>query len=254
MRIAVFDDNIADRRHTERLLKRESDRIHGLGAESFVIDCYGNPDKLYSMADTYDIFLIDQAEVPEETGMDIARALRAQGVLNPVILMCGRIDYQALAEDNDTNFYYLNKPFEQEALTDMVSLCGEHLVKRVGAIELRGDVETLHVTSSEILYACEAERGYLTVALEGREPIRIMSDAPTLFELIMNTKKDPAIVAVSPKSFLNKNHIVKMGLFSARMRDGKKLTFSPSFLSNAAELRAELKKPAASDAGEASEP
>ena len=65
MRIAICDDNIADRRHAERLLKRESDRVHSLGEESYVIDCYGNTGKLYPMADTYDIFLIDMVDDPD---------------------------------------------------------------------------------------------------------------------------------------------------------------------------------------------
>ena len=42
MHIAVFDDNIADRKQTERLLKRQSDRYQNEGKEHFYIDSYGN--------------------------------------------------------------------------------------------------------------------------------------------------------------------------------------------------------------------
>ncbi|MBQ3790575.1 MAG: hypothetical protein II800_06560 [Lachnospiraceae bacterium] len=229
MRIAICDDNIADRRHAERLLKRESDRVHSLGEESYVIDCYGNTGKLYPMADTYDIFLIDMVDDPEENGMHIARALRERGIPSPIILCSSRIDYRALSAETDTNFFYLSKPCETEPLIQMLRQAEQHIVHREGRIELRTDGETIYVSPEDILYATPAEYGFLTVAVKGREPVRIMSDAFSLFKQIQGMKKDPAILAISGRAFINARALQSTGFLSVTMEDGRKLSVAPSF-------------------------
>lgn len=45
MHIAICDDNVADRKQLERLLKRESDKQYGI-REPFYIDSYGNAEAL----------------------------------------------------------------------------------------------------------------------------------------------------------------------------------------------------------------
>lgn len=229
MRIAICDDNIADRRHAERLLKRESDRIHSLGAESFVINCYGNTEKLYAMADTYDVFIIDMIDDPNENGMQIARTLRERGIPAPIILCSSVIDYRALSAESDSNFFYLSKPYVAEPLIEMLGVCEKHLVRRIGGIELRTDGETLYVTAEEILYATPAEHGFLTVAVRDRGPVRIMSDASSLYTQIQGIKKDPSIIAISARAFINAHALKSTGFLSVTMEDDRKLPVGLSF-------------------------
>ena len=244
MRIAILDDNIADRRHAERLFKRESDRIHALGDPSFVIDCFGNTDKLYPMADTYDIFLIDMIEDPDRNGMDIARDLRTHGVIEPIILGISKIDYRSLSAPDDSNLFYLDKPYVTEPLIDMLHVCEKHIVKREGCIELRTDRETLRVSPGEILYGVETGRGYLTVATKNHPPVRIISDASSFYRMIQSIKKAPMIVPVSSRAFVNASAVKKFGHFSVTMPDGCRIRVASGFMSNVTQARNSTSDPA----------
>ena len=55
MHVAVCDDNIADRKQTERLLGRESDRRAKL-TEGLFVDSYGNEQSLLTKPMQYDVF------------------------------------------------------------------------------------------------------------------------------------------------------------------------------------------------------
>lgn len=237
MRIAILDDNIADRRHAERLFKRESDRIHALGEPSFVIDCFGNTEKLYPMADTYDIFLIDMTEDPERNGMDIARELRTQGVIEPIILGISKIDYRPLSDPEDSRFFFLDKPYVAESLIGMLRDCEKHIVKREGGIELRTDRETLRVSHQEILYGIETGRGCLTVGTMTYGPVRIISDASSFYQMIQGIKKAPAIVPVSSRAFVNAFAVRTIGHFSVTMSDGRRIRVASGFMTNVTQAR-----------------
>ena len=62
MHIAICDDNIADRKHLERLLQRESDRRKDT-AGILYIDSYGNVDALTKSPMIYDLFFISGRSV-----------------------------------------------------------------------------------------------------------------------------------------------------------------------------------------------
>ena len=63
MHIAICDDNIADRKQSERLLSRESDkRIHTTG--NLYVDSYGNVEALLKSPQRYDLFFIDMTDLP----------------------------------------------------------------------------------------------------------------------------------------------------------------------------------------------
>ena len=232
MRIAILDDNIADRRHAERLLKRESDRIHSLGEPSYVIDCFGNTEKLYPMADTYDIFLIDMTEDTEKSGIVIARELRSQGIPEPVILGVSRIDYRSMLAAEDRNFFSLDKPYVAGPLIDMLHTCEKHIIPKAGEIELRTDRETLHVSHRDILYGVETGSGCLTVATRLYPPVRIINDASSFYRQIQGIKKAPGIIPVSSRAFINVLAIRSTGIFSVIMEDGRKIRVASGFKQN----------------------
>ena len=65
MHVAVCDDNVADRKQTERLLGRESDRRAKL-TKGLYIDSYGNESALLRNPMQYDIFYIDNRRFRKE--------------------------------------------------------------------------------------------------------------------------------------------------------------------------------------------
>ena len=96
MHIAVCDDNIADRKQTERLLGRASDRrLHTTGV--LYIDSYGNVEAVLRSPMLYDAFFIDMTSGPVN-GFQLARKLIDAGVVAPIILCISTIDYPAVIE------------------------------------------------------------------------------------------------------------------------------------------------------------
>ena len=79
MHIAVCDDNVADRKQLERLLKRESDK-RAASTGIIYTDSFGNSTSLLSNPMQYDAFYIDMCLTEGITGTEVANALIAQGV------------------------------------------------------------------------------------------------------------------------------------------------------------------------------
>ena len=84
MHIAVCDDNVADRKQLERLLKRESDK-RAASTGIIYTDSFGNSTSLLSNPMQYDAFYIDMCLTEGITGTEVANALIAQGVNAPIV-------------------------------------------------------------------------------------------------------------------------------------------------------------------------
>ena len=80
MHIAVCDDNIADRKQTERLLGRQSDRFFKETGERLYIDSYGNVPAFMNYPQMYDGLFVDMRN-EEPTGFEIAKKLIIQHAL-----------------------------------------------------------------------------------------------------------------------------------------------------------------------------
>ncbi|MCR4763795.1 MAG: response regulator [Lachnospiraceae bacterium] len=234
MRIAVFDDNVADRRHAERLLKRESDRLHALGEEGHLIDCFGSTDKLVSAAESYDVFLIDHREGNEDS-LGIVQRLRKLGIPQPMIICVP--DETGSSQSKEKNLFRISKPYTRESLIPMVSECAHCVVKRGPRVELRNDIETIYTPVEDIVYVTSKELGFLTVGLKGREPFRMMGDTASFYRQVTGIKTDPALIPISPKSFINARYLKKAGTFTVEMTDQTRLRTSPAFWCNIREVR-----------------
>ena len=92
MHLAVCDDNIADRKQTERLLGRESDRrINTTGV--LYVDSFGNRNAILSTPMIYDGLFMDMVE-DGCNAAEIARELRKAGSRLPIIFCCSKINYR----------------------------------------------------------------------------------------------------------------------------------------------------------------
>ena len=85
MHIAICDDNVADRKQLERLLKRESDKRASTTGILYA-DSYGNASALLANPMQYDAFYIDVCKTEGITGNEIVRQLLAKGVNSPIVL------------------------------------------------------------------------------------------------------------------------------------------------------------------------
>lgn len=117
MHIALLDDNIADRKHLERLLDRESDRrIQTTG--NLYIDSYGASETMLNAPlKQYDFFMIDM-KGDVSVSLEIIRGLRDKGVQVPVCLMRNESELKEYPEASELLF--IEKPIKVAELTDLV--------------------------------------------------------------------------------------------------------------------------------------
>lgn len=242
MHIAVCDDNIADRKQTERLLGRASDRrLHTTGV--LYIDSYGNVEAVLRSPMLYDAFFIDMTNGPVN-GFQLARKLIDAGVVAPIVLCISTIDYPSVIEaalakvpDDVTEasnhnilrrqlqkqILYLNKPIKVNELDAMLDHAQSLKAETIPTIELRGEKDTLYVHEDEILYAVKSGN-YLHVVLTEERTLDILSTLPNLHaQLAMFTH----FVIISEHCLVNITSVQKLSLLKLTMKDGQGFSVSP---------------------------
>ena len=182
MHIAVCDDNVADRKQLERLLKRESDK-RAASTGIIYTDSFGNSTALLSNPMQYDAFYIDMCLTEGTTGTDVVNALTAQGVNAPIILCCSKINYRE--QTYPENVIFLDKPIKVAELAQSIDHALEIMAKAVPLIELREDEDTIYVTEPDILYAEEEGRNVIVTLKDGRT-VKVATTAINLFSQIEN--------------------------------------------------------------------
>ncbi len=228
MHVAVCDDNIADRKQTERLLGRESDRRAKI-TEGLYVDSYGNATALLNTPMLYDIFYIDMCKTEGVTGTDIAHKLCSLGVQVPIYMCCSDIDYRNFSFPE--NVHFIEKPIKKDDLCASLDHAYDIKKNAVPLIELRAEKETFYVTEEEILYATEDGRSMNVTLTDGRI-VRIDSTAENLYDQWCHFD---TFLAPNLKTIVNARHITKIGLLQIQMQGGSK------FLLNNA-LREHVKK------------
>ncbi len=178
MHIAICDDNIADRKQLERLLKRESDKRSSTTGILYV-DSYGHPDNLLKNPLQYDVFFLDICHTAGYTAADIVNALTEAGSTAPVVLCCSKTNYRT--NSYPAKVFFLDKPILTAALSDILDEAQKMKDSSVPLIELRQDRGTCYVAEADILYAVEGKNRHTTVTLTDGRQIEINSTAPNFF-------------------------------------------------------------------------
>lgn len=234
MRIAICDDNVADRKQLERLLSRESDKR--AASEGIVFtDSYGNFRALLDCPQQYDGYFVDLCQTPEITGEILLQELTARGVQSPVIFMCSGIDYRL--QDLPAQVYFLDKPVKVAELSHLLDLCRDAMSTREPLIELRQEKDTLYVREKDILYAVEHKRMLHVQLTDGREAICCISNE----NFFAQVESFAAFLSPSPKVTLNGRYIQDFGFRKVIMRDSRSFKISPKVLPYARQIWEQLK-------------
>ncbi len=228
MHIAVCDDNIADRKQMERLLHRASDRFKAEHLEGFFIDLYGNIPALMQYPQMYDAIFLDMVDA-EQNGLEVARNLRKKGVVCSIILCCGDLNYQEMAQEDFESFLFMNKPILVDELDKMLHLCEKNRAHPEPMIELRGENETIYAHSQEVIAAKAANTSFLDVYLTDQRTQRILSTAANFYSQLETFN---CFIPVSDFVIVNVTHIVKFGKLSVTMDNGAKYRASVHYLQN----------------------
>ena len=207
MHIAVCDDNIADRKQTERLLGRQSDRYFKETGERIWIDSYGNVTAFMQNPQMYQGLFIDMVD---ETcnGFDVLKKLLEAKIESPIVMCSSSIDYRALVEKEGIqadNIYFLDKPIKVAEITDMVNKISELSVTSEPSIELRGREETVYAHGDDII-CVRRTRSDLEVYLTGGRMVAILDDIVNFYD---QCNVFPQICPVNDNAIININHIKK---------------------------------------------
>lgn len=217
MHIAVLDDNVASRKHMERLLSRISDSNKKNGQEGYYIDSYGAFDSLHSKLAMYDAIFIDMVE-SDMKGHEIAEHVLKSGIQGKIILCTSAIDYKNLiSNDLSSHYLFIDKPIKNEELIAVLDICEEKKNEKEPQIEIRTKDETLYVKYNEFLYAKALVAGKTTIVLEGRDDTIYYKD----FTLVKKSITEyPFMIAINKDTIVSTYHIQKIGAFSVTMDDG----------------------------------
>lgn len=224
MHIAVCDDNIADRKQLERLLKRESDKRKAATGLIYT-DSFGHGESLRKNAKQYDLFLIDLTDEAED-GLAFALALIQGGVTAPIVLCSSKINYltgmNALSPCPG-NLLHIQKPIQTRELTallDQALLLQEDMIP---TIELRSETETYYVLEDDIVYGIAAGN-YVHVFLKDGRKVVMLTDMFNFFDQISMYSH---MVMINDKSMFNIVYMEKYSSFKVTLTDGTQLKSTP---------------------------
>jgi len=226
MHIAVCDDNIADRKQTERLLGRASEALKKEGFEGLFIDSFGNPDALLHNPQMYDGFFIDMKE-DGANGLELARSLLKCGCGGQIILLKSTIDYYNIATSKEQElFHFMDKPIKTSELRSMLDMCEAFRKKKEPLIELRDDNETVYAKGSQIVFARTLETGRIGIKLDDGRELKVLTDLRNFYELLDDYY---FLLPVSEYVIVNIRMIDKIGLTNVTMTDGTKFHMAMHF-------------------------
>ena len=169
MRIAVIDDQPADRETIAALVSRwAKDRAEAAvsvpfpSAEAFLF--------AYSEDRDFDILLLD-VEMSGEDGISLAKRLRQEGCAAEIVFVTSHFELAGEGYEVDA-LHYLVKPISQEKLSAVLTKAADRLNAAPPSVVISSEGETVRLTERELLYV-EAFLHYLVLHTEQRNPRRI---------------------------------------------------------------------------------
>ena len=235
MHIAVCDDNIADRKQTERLLGRQSDRFFKETGERLWIDSYGNVEAFMHYPQMYDGLLIDMKN-EEPTGFEIARMLVKEGVVRPIVLCVSTIDYRKQYEESGLsipNLMFIDKPLKVAELTALMDEISALRGEEAPTLELRGKDGTVYARDDEIV--CVRKKGAaLHIYMSDGNVVSVIEDIYNFYEQCIIF---PQLCPINDQSIINVNHIKNTSFGRVTMDNGETFGISFSYRNSIKEAR-----------------
>ena len=224
MHIAVCDDNIADRKQLERLLKRESDKRKNDSGLIYT-DSFGDSEVLSRTPMQYDLFFVDLTE-DNSDGLALALSLIQNGVKAPIVLCSSKINYLVKMQTLSpcpANLMHLHKPIKTAELSQTIDKALALLEEKVPTIELRSETETYYVTEDDIVYAVSVNN-YVHVHLRDERVVIMLTNIYNFFDQIsMYTH----MVWLNDHSMFNIAYLQHQSAFRIMLSNGVELKSSP---------------------------
>ena len=221
MHVAICDDNVADRKHMERLLSRESDKRSGT-TNILYIDSYGNKDHFLSDNPLkYNIIFMDMCSEPGIVE-EILEYLEKASYNAPIVLYSSKIDYTAIP--NLPEFVvHAKKPYIADPLPEYLKLGDEHVTKIIATVSVHQDSVISKIPKDSIMYALPGGTGSILYLADG-EPVTIdesISELHQVFEPYEEFER------VNKQSIANFKYVANVALCAVTMKDATRFSMSP---------------------------
>lgn len=164
MHVAICDDNVADRKHLERLLSRESDKRIDT-PNILYVDSYGDKDHFLINPLKYNLVFMDMC-LKKGTVEYILDELVAMGYTAPLVLYSSKIDYTAIPNLPDF-VIHAKKPYIPEPLPKFLKLGDDNVRGFVATISVHQDHTTIDIIKDEIEYAISNENSTVLHMVDG---------------------------------------------------------------------------------------
>lgn len=154
MHIAICDDNVADRKHLERLLSRESDKRAGT-PNILYVDSYGEKTHFLANPLKYNLIFMDMTSEPG-TVEYILEHLNAMGYNAPLILYSSKIDYTTIPNLPEY-VVHAKKPYIPDPLPEFLALGDANVTGHVATIKVHRKSIDRNVPKNPIMYIVDED-------------------------------------------------------------------------------------------------
>ncbi|MBD5545591.1 MAG: hypothetical protein HDR01_15445 [Lachnospiraceae bacterium] len=154
MYVAVIAENIADRKHMERLLDRVSDAIMAT-AGNLYIESFGDAASIGPVAHRYSMFFLDfQSDM--QLMREIMDKLTDCSIPSNKIIICQPEESTAMLPEFSEEYLTVQKPLRMEQLIQVaLKIYQQELDAKVPTMEIRSEEQTTYIPISTIVYAEE---------------------------------------------------------------------------------------------------
>lgn len=220
MHIAICDDNVADRKHLERLLSRESDK-RACTPNILYVDSYGDKDHFLRNPMMYDMIFLDMTATPT-VAEEIIGKLVQMGLNAPLILCSSTIDYTSFTNLPET-VVHIQKPYVHNPLPELLKLGDAHVHKNVETITIPCEDGIQYIPKDSICYCMPNQSGYILRLADGTQK-NINID---ISEFQILTLPHREFCRISKKHIINMQYVIKISPISILMHDGEKFKINP---------------------------
>ncbi len=235
MHIAICDDNVADRKHLERLLSRESDKRAGT-PNLLYVDSYGDKDHFLRNPLMYDMIFLDMTSTPT-VAEEIIEKLVQMGLNAPLILYSSKIDYTSFTNLPET-VVHMKKPYVHNPLPELLKLGDAHIHKKENketiAIPCEDGIQ--YIPKDNICYCMPTSSGYLLGLADGTQK-NINIDISEFQILILPYRE---FCRITKKHIINMQYAIKLNPFSILMQDLQKFRINPFNYADFKELKEQI--------------
>ena len=235
MHIAICDDNVADRKHLERLLSRESDKRAGT-PNILYVDSFGDKDNFLQNPHKYNLIFMDMTSTPT-IAEEIIHKLREMEVTAPIVMYSSSIDY-SLNPKLPPSITHMKKPYIPDPLPKLLELGDTHVIGTIETITLHDCDDEKQVPIRDI-YCFEHLNKRNILYLKDGTFIEIREDIDQLLQLL---KQYPEFYRLSKKVFVNMKHVALITPFTIMMQDYKEFRFYPWRYNEAIQLKNKVDK------------